>query len=123
MMWYTYLSKILDFIVGVYFFSESVSKADLIPYLNGNYGHGNIDTNHCPGMPWPQGMFRLYMPNNKLWHWMCYCEAHCRWDKCRLHEPPDECLIGTDSRWEWDSQKKYWVAQLLQGTINYLNKI
>ena len=42
----------------------------------------------------------------------CFCsEPHCSWEKCRLSEPPDECLIGTGSIWLWDSQKNYWVAQ------------
>lgn len=47
----------------------------------------------------------------------CICEDHCSWDICRLHEAPEECLIGVDSRWVWDYQKEIWVAQVMQGTI------
>ena len=47
----------------------------------------------------------------------CYCEEHCVWAKCRLVEAPDECLIGTNSIWMWDSQKQYWVAQVSNGNI------
>ena len=48
----------------------------------------------------------------------CYCEDHCGWEKCRLYEPPNECLIDRDSIWVWDSQKNYWVAQVVEGIIN-----
>ena len=51
---------------------------------------------------------------NPIWHRCfetCHCEDHCAWDKCRLTEPANECLIGTNSTWVWSSQNNYWVAQ------------
>ena len=75
---------------------------------------GNIDIEECP-----EGTRRFWSHNSK--YALCYCEPHCRWDKCRLQEAPVECLIGTNSIWLWDSQEKYWVAQV-QGTVNYITK-
>ena len=49
--------------------------------------------------------------------YICHCEDHCSWVRCHLHEAPDECLLGTGSILFWDSQKKYWVAQVEEGTI------
>ena len=54
---------------------------------------------------------------NPNWHGCietCICEDHCGWDKCRLTEPANECLVGTSSAWKWDSQNNYWVAQKIQ---------
>ena len=45
----------------------------------------------------------------------CHCEDHCSWDLCRLTEPPDQCLQGTNSKWQWDDVKSAWVAQIKQG--------
>ena len=50
--------------------------------------------------------------------YLCSCEDFCRWDICRLDKPPHSCLDGTKSHWLWDSQKRYWVAQISSG--NYL---
>ena len=41
----------------------------------------------------------------------CYCEDHCSWERCMLTNPPDTCLANVDSKWLWDSQKMFWVAQ------------
>ena len=46
----------------------------------------------------------------------CSCEDdHCNWDLCRLREPPEECLHGTASKWEWDYLRNAWVAQVIHG--------
>ena len=41
----------------------------------------------------------------------CACEDHCRWDVCRLVNPPTDCLNEVDAYWKWDFTKNYWVAQ------------
>ena len=48
----------------------------------------------------------------------CLCEDHCTWESCRLYDVPDECLVGTNSTWFWDSIKLTWVAKLSPGIIN-----
>ena len=30
----------------------------------------------------------------------CFCEDHCRWDRCALYEGPEDCLRGTNSSWQ-----------------------
>ena len=42
---------------------------------------------------------------------------------CRLDDPPNECLIGTGSAWQWDALKASWVAQITQGINKLLTKI
>ena len=42
----------------------------------------------------------------------CSCGQFCRWDICRLDNPPNECLAGTQSHWLWDVHKHHWVAQV-----------
>ena len=42
----------------------------------------------------------------------CHCEDHCSWNKCRLENPPSNCLDGVNSSWQWDEKRKYWVAQM-----------
>ena len=48
----------------------------------------------------------------------CFCEKedHCSWKKCKLDEPPHDCLKGTNSKWTKDNKIMYWVANL-QGMI------
>ena len=45
----------------------------------------------------------------------CSCEEHCAWDLCRLTVPPKECIMGTNSQWQWDKFKNAWVSQTNQG--------
>ena len=52
-------------------------------------------------------------------NYFCNCEDHCSWYKCRLNEPPLDCLDGKNSTWQWNIQKKYWVAQIRQGMNRY----
>ena len=47
----------------------------------------------------------------------CNCEDHCGWRLCRLVEPPDECILGTFSKWEWDNVKNGWIAQVVLGSF------
>ena len=49
----------------------------------------------------------------------CNCEDHCNWDMCNLVLPPKECLLNTNSIWQWDDWKNTWVAQVILG-INAL---
>ena len=49
----------------------------------------------------------------------CSCEEHCAWDLCRLVNPPNKCLRGTRSQWQWDSFKNAWVAQVIEGNKFY----
>ena len=46
----------------------------------------------------------------------CSCEDHCGWDVCRLESPPDECILGSFSEWQWDTTKHGWVAQVVLGS-------
>ena len=46
---------------------------------------------------------------------VCTCNDHCSWDICRLLEPPDDCLLGKNSEWKWDSLKNAFVAQIIDG--------
>ena len=80
------------------------TKEDLIPRVK-----------DCPlGMR--KGPEKAVLEDNEyLFFYTCYCEDFCRWDMCRLKEPPKECLDGTGSNWFWDFQKWYWVAQTLTG--------
>ena len=48
----------------------------------------------------------------------CFCEQHCSWEMCKLHEYPNDCLVDVKSVWKWDSKKHSWVAQV-QGKITY----
>ena len=52
----------------------------------------------------------------------CSCEEHCAWDLCRLVNPPNKCLRGTRSQWQWDSFKNAWVAQVIEGNKFYSKK-
>ena len=47
----------------------------------------------------------------------CLCEEHCAWDRCHLKNPPEKCLLGTNSVWMWDVKNEYWVAQKIKGSI------
>ena len=51
---------------------------------------------------------------------VCTCDDHCSWDLCRLLEPPDDCLLRTNSEWIWDSLKNAYVAQIIEGIFVYL---
>ena len=53
----------------------------------------------------------------------CSCGQHCNWDMCRLDDPPNECLIGTGSAWQWDALKASWAAQITEGINKLLTKI
>ena len=53
----------------------------------------------------------------------CSCEEHCAWDLCRLAIPPDECLRGTGSQWQWDTFKNAWIAQITQGNELYVQNV
>ena len=46
---------------------------------------------------------------------VCTCNEHCSLDICRLYEPPNDCLQGTNSEWKWDSLKNAHVAQIIDG--------
>ena len=48
----------------------------------------------------------------------CSCEDHCGWDVCRLTDPPDECILGSYSKWQWDILKNGWVAQVALGDVS-----
>ena len=50
----------------------------------------------------------------------CSCEDHCGWDVCRLVRPPNYCILGTFSEWQWDTKKNGWVAQVVLGKLNKL---
>ena len=50
----------------------------------------------------------------------CLCEEHCAWDRCHLIQPPENCLIGTQSFWSWNSKKNYWVAKKFLGPGNII---
>ena len=53
----------------------------------------------------------------------CSCEEHCAWDLCRLAIPPDECLCGSGSQWQWDTFKNAWIAQITQGNDLYVQNV
>ena len=42
----------------------------------------------------------------------CHCEDHCSWYKCKLDNPPMNCIEGENSFWQWDEKRNYWVAQM-----------
>ena len=42
----------------------------------------------------------------------CFCEEHCSWARCRLVDSPEKCLEYTESIWNWDAKKIFWVAQM-----------
>ena len=90
-------------------FSEFVSDSALIPRKS--------TVKECRGdtIAYKSG----YDANVKPYIYRCYCEEHCDWEKCRLAQAPDDCLIQTDIIWMWDSEKQYWVAQHSQGNIQY----
>ena len=46
---------------------------------------------------------------------VCTCNDHCSWDICRLLDPPNDCLLGTNSEWKWDNLKNAFVAQITDG--------
>ena len=50
---------------------------------------------------------------------VCTCNDHCSWDLCRVSEPPDDCLQGTNSEWQWDNLKNAYVAQIIDGKYAY----
>ena len=52
---------------------------------------------------------------------VCTCNEHCSWDICRLLEPPDDCLLGTNSEWKWDNLKNSYVAQITDGMYDRLD--
>ena len=45
----------------------------------------------------------------------CYCEDHCRWDKCFLSKAPNHCLVSVNGTWSLAPDQKYWVAQVSEG--------
>ena len=36
----------------------------------------------------------------------CHCEDHCSWYKCRLNQPPLDCLEKERSSWKWDEKRQ-----------------
>ena len=83
-------------------FSEPISDSSLVPgwsVFGSSYGK-------CRN-----GLIYNYYYQD----YTCFCEYHCSWDKCRLEDPPNECLFGTQSKWFWDSNKNFWIAQILEG--------
>ena len=46
---------------------------------------------------------------------VCTCNEHCSWDLCRVSDPPNDCLWGTGSEWQWDDLKNAYVAQIFTG--------
>ena len=54
---------------------------------------------------------------------VCTCDEHCSWDLCRLLEPLDDCLRGTNSEWQWDDLKNAYVAQIIIGIYHTLELI
>ena len=52
---------------------------------------------------------------------VCTCNDHCSWDICRLLDPLDDCLLGTNSEWKWDNLKNAYVAQITDGMYDRLD--
>ena len=42
----------------------------------------------------------------------CFCEEHCSWEKCKLEDPPKNCLINAKRKWHLDFQKPHWETIL-----------
>ena len=36
---------------------------------------------------------------------------------CRLIEPPEECLAGTEATWVWSIGRKFWIAKIVQARL------
>ena len=47
----------------------------------------------------------------------CFCEDHCSFEKCRLDEPPYDCLRGKLVEWIKNPEKHFWIAQNIEGTF------
>ena len=39
----------------------------------------------------------------------CYCEDRCNWERCKLSQPPKECLRNTNSTWQ--QEDNHWTAR------------
>ena len=66
----------------------------------------------CPGGTKP---FSMGTYNQDYRFVTCHCEDHCSWYKCRLEQPPMDCLDVENSSWKWNAKRKYWVAQIKPG--------
>ena len=42
----------------------------------------------------------------------CYCEDHCKWDKCSLLAAPQSCLLDINGTCAWNPYENHWVAQV-----------
>ena len=65
-----------------------------------------IDSNpykECP--KYTVGCYGLGCPNT------CFCEEHCSWEKCRLEEPPKDCLEKLGGVWVKHYVENYWIAE------------
>ena len=73
----------------------------------------DLEDSECPNgtIGYPSGTF--YEPT-------CYCEEYCRWDICRLQEPPQHCLDAVKSSWVWDSKNRFWVGQMQQNRCTFI---
>ena len=38
----------------------------------------------------------------------CFCEYHCSWRKCRLHEIPKNCHDEAKFKWVWYPEEHLW---------------
>ena len=66
----------------------------------------NIDSNSykvCPENT--VGCYGFGCPNT------CFCEEHCSWAKCRLEEPPKDCIETLGGVWVKNSVENYWTAK------------
>ena len=53
----------------------------------------------------------------------CYCEPHCSWAMCRLESPATDCLVDQRSTWKWNPEKRYYMAQKMNGVSYTLIQI
>ena len=47
----------------------------------------------------------------------CFCEDHCSWKNCKLDEPPQNCLMYANLKWDYDQQRNYWKS-ISEGIIH-----
>ncbi len=127
---------------NVNFSLASVTSADLIPPAQ---TIGNGDAYDVSQYKCPDGLTSFKLGNTPdmtgfmTGFYSCSCEDHCRWDRCRLDNPPTDCLSKIDAKWMrdlcrfdahkhlpyclskvvakwiWDPAKDYWIAQFVEG--------
>ena len=51
----------------------------------------------------------------------CCCPftlIYCCWYKCRVHDPPKDCIAGVNgSNWVWNPKEHFFQLRLTQGTF------